>query len=68
MVPTPKHRIRRWLQNDAYRDKNTGKVVQRVGYHWECWGKGCVKDGKPTGGAALFKSKADEEAHAHSKS
>jgi hypothetical protein len=69
MPSTPKHMIRRWSQNDAVRDKATNKISYRMAYHWECWGReGCVKDGKPTSGVSLFKSKADEEAEAHKNS
>jgi len=35
-------------------------------FRWECWGQGCVKDGKPfSGSETLFQTKRDIEIDHH---
>ena len=60
----PQHRIRQWSENRKL-TRGTRLVDTQV-YLWECWGPGCVKDGKPhRGTVSLFQSKRDIEVKAH---
>lgn len=62
------HRTRVWSENRQVTIVTSQKKATRMAYCWECWGPGCVKDGRPTHGASLFRSKRDAEVADHKES
>ena len=69
LKPRPRHHIRMWSESrmlPANPSKGRKHPKPVMVFRWECWGQGCVKDGKPfSGSETLFQTKRDIEIDHH---